>query len=136
LPSVILGGSFVKLGASDRRAQCRSAEGRGPARRCSPLRIIERQARYDLADVAATAKKDGAGYVLNGEKSLAIHGDVADKIVVSARVSGDQRAKNGIGLFPGRRQGRRRLAARLSHDGRAARRRGVAVRTSRSARTP
>jgi alkylation response protein AidB-like acyl-CoA dehydrogenase len=59
----------------------------------------ERQARYDLADVATTAKKDGAGYVLNGEKSLAVHGDVADKFIVSARVSGDQRSKTGIGLF-------------------------------------
>ena len=56
---------------------------------------IERQARYDLADVATTAKKDGAGYVLNGEKSLAVHGDVADKLIVSGRVSGEQRAKNG-----------------------------------------
>ena len=41
---------------------------------------LERQARYDLADVAATAKKDGAGYVLNGEKSLATHGDCADRL--------------------------------------------------------
>ena len=59
----------------------------------------ERQARYDLADVATTAKKDGAGYVLDGAKSLVLHGDVADKLIVSARVSGDQRDQNGIGLF-------------------------------------
>ena len=36
---------------------------------------------------------------LNGEKSLAPHGDCADKIIVSARVSGGQRDRNGIGLF-------------------------------------
>src|SRR5580700_9680404 len=30
----------------------------------------ERQARYDLADVATTARRDGAGYVLDGAKTL------------------------------------------------------------------
>jgi len=96
--SVILGGSFVKLGASEAaRNDVLPKVAAGEA--LLAFAHIERQARYDLADVAATAKKDGAGYVLNGEKSLAIHGDVADKIVVSARVSGDQRARNGIGLF-------------------------------------
>jgi pimeloyl-CoA dehydrogenase small subunit len=98
LASIILGGSFVRLGANDAtRADVLPKVAAGEA--LLAFAHIERQARYDLADVAATAKKDGAGYVLNGEKSLAIHGDVADKIVVSARVSGDQRSRNGIGLF-------------------------------------
>ena len=52
---------------------------------------VERQARYDLADVATTARKDGAGYVLDGAKSLVVHGDCADRLIVSARVSGEQR---------------------------------------------
>jgi pimeloyl-CoA dehydrogenase small subunit len=59
----------------------------------------ERQSRYDLADVATTAKKDGAGYVLEGAKGVTLHGDVADRLVVSARVSGKQRDRDGIGLF-------------------------------------
>ena len=96
--SVILGGNFVKLGASEAvRNDVLPQVAAGET--LLAFAHAERQARYDLADVAATAKKDGADYVLNGEKSLAIHGDVADKIVVSARVSGDQRSKNGIGLF-------------------------------------
>ena len=96
--SVILGGSFVKLGASEAtRNDVLPQVAAGEA--LLAFAHIERQARYDLTDVAATAKKDGGSYLLNGEKSLAIHGDVADKIVVSARVSGDQRSKNGIGLF-------------------------------------
>ena len=96
--SVILGGSFLRLGANEAtRADVLPKVAAGET--LLAFAHIERQARYDLADVAATAKKDGAGYVLNGEKSLAIHGDVADKIVVSARVSGDQRSRNGIGLF-------------------------------------
>ena len=98
LASVILGGSFLRLGANDAtRADVLPKVAAGET--LLAFAHIERQARYDLADVTATAKKDGAGYILNGEKSLAIHGDVADKIVVSARVSGDQRSRNGIGLF-------------------------------------
>jgi pimeloyl-CoA dehydrogenase small subunit len=96
--SVVLGGSFVKLGASDAvRNDVLPKVAAGET--LLAFAHIERQARYDLADVATTAKKDGAGYILNGEKSLSVHGDCADKIVVSARVSGDQRSKNGIGLF-------------------------------------
>jgi pimeloyl-CoA dehydrogenase small subunit len=59
----------------------------------------ERQSRYDLADVATSAKKGGAGYVLDGAKGIVLHGDSADKFVVSARVAGKQRDRDGIGLF-------------------------------------
>ena len=96
--STVLGGSLVKLGASDAlKGELLPKVAAGET--LLAFAHIERQARYDLADVAATAKNDGAGYVLNGEKSLVIHGDVADKLIVSARVSGEQRAQNGIGLF-------------------------------------
>jgi pimeloyl-CoA dehydrogenase small subunit len=96
--STVLGGSLVKLGASDAlKAELLPKVAAGET--LLAFAHVERQARYDLADVAATAKKDGAGYVLNGEKSLVIHGDVADKLIVSARVSGEQRSQNGIGLF-------------------------------------
>jgi pimeloyl-CoA dehydrogenase small subunit len=59
----------------------------------------ERQARYDLADVATTAKRDGAGYVLDGNKSLVLNGDAADKLIVSARVAGNRRDRDGLALF-------------------------------------
>jgi pimeloyl-CoA dehydrogenase small subunit len=96
--TVIIGGGFVRRGASDAlKAELLPKVAAGEA--LLSFAHIERQARYDLADVATTAKKDGAGYVLDGAKSLSIHGDVADKIIVSARVSGAQRDKNGIGLF-------------------------------------
>jgi pimeloyl-CoA dehydrogenase small subunit len=96
--TVVMGGGFLRRGASDAlKADVLPKVAAGET--LLSFAHIERQARYDLTDVAATAKKDGAGYVLNGEKSLAVHGDVADKLIVSARVSGEQRAKNGIGLF-------------------------------------
>src|SRR5471032_2139944 len=59
----------------------------------------ERQSGHDLFDVGASAHKDGAAFVLNGEKGLVLHGDVADKLIVSARSAGGRRDRGGIGLF-------------------------------------
>jgi pimeloyl-CoA dehydrogenase small subunit len=60
----------------------------------------EKQARFDLADVATTAKPDSnGGYILEGEKCVALHSDSADWLIVSARVSGDRRAQDGLGMF-------------------------------------
>ncbi|MBV9554086.1 MAG: acyl-CoA dehydrogenase family protein, partial [Alphaproteobacteria bacterium] len=59
----------------------------------------ERQARYDLNDVLTTATKTASGWRLDGAKSVVVHGDTADKLIVSARVSGDRHDRDGIGLF-------------------------------------
>ena len=59
----------------------------------------EKGARYNLAHVATKAKKSGAGYVIDGEKSVVVHGPCADKIVVSARTSGADTDAKGISLF-------------------------------------
>jgi pimeloyl-CoA dehydrogenase small subunit len=59
----------------------------------------ERQSRYDLGDVLLTAKNDASGYVLDGAKSLVLHGDTADQLIVSARVSGGRKDRDGIALF-------------------------------------
>jgi pimeloyl-CoA dehydrogenase small subunit len=60
---------------------------------------VERHSRYDLANVATSARADGSEFVLNGAKSVVLHGDVADKILLTARVSGAQMDRGGIGLF-------------------------------------
>ena len=59
----------------------------------------ERQARYDLTDVVTTAKRSGSGWVLDGSKSVVSHGDTADRLVISARTSGDRYDADGITLF-------------------------------------
>jgi alkylation response protein AidB-like acyl-CoA dehydrogenase len=59
----------------------------------------ERQARYTLHDIETTARRDGAWFVLNGGKGVVLHGDSADMLIVSARTSGQSRAKTGISLF-------------------------------------
>jgi pimeloyl-CoA dehydrogenase small subunit len=98
LATIVLGGGFLRLGGGD---SMRSAL--VPQIASGALKLAyahaERQARYDLADVLTTARQDGAGFVLNGAKSLVLHGDAADKLVVSARVSGAQRDRDGLALF-------------------------------------
>jgi pimeloyl-CoA dehydrogenase small subunit len=59
----------------------------------------ERQARYDLSDVLTTAKPKGGGWVLDGAKSIVMHGDSADRLVVSARTAGNRNDTAGITLF-------------------------------------
>lgn len=59
----------------------------------------ERQARHDLSDIATTAKANSDGYLLNGTKTVVIHGAQVDMLVVSARSGGDQRDTGGISLF-------------------------------------
>ena len=60
----------------------------------------ERQARYDIADTATTARADGkGGFTLEGEKNVVLAGDSADKLIVTARVSGGRTDRSGVGLF-------------------------------------
>ncbi len=59
----------------------------------------ERQARYDLTDILTTAKPNADGFVLEGAKSVVLHGDCADKLIVSARTAGGRDDADGISLF-------------------------------------
>ncbi len=59
----------------------------------------ERQSRYELADVATKARQEGEDWIISGEKSLVLNGDSADKLIVSARVAGTSRSRDGLALF-------------------------------------
>jgi alkylation response protein AidB-like acyl-CoA dehydrogenase len=63
------------------------------------LAAHERQGRYQFSYVATTAKRDGDSYVLNGQKSSVISGDIADTFIVSARTQGATSDEDGISLF-------------------------------------
>src|ERR1700730_8258094 len=59
--TVVIGGGLLERGASDAvKADLLPKVAAGEA--LLSFAHIERQARYDLADIATTAKKDGAGY--------------------------------------------------------------------------
>ena len=59
----------------------------------------ERGSRHDLSRVATAAARDGKGWVLRGSKSVVIHGQAADVLVVSARTAGAVDAAAGISFF-------------------------------------
>ncbi len=61
--------------------------------------FAEPQSRFDLHDVACTAKAEGGGYVLSGHKSVVFHAQSADRLIVAARTGGAQRDRDGISLF-------------------------------------
>jgi alkylation response protein AidB-like acyl-CoA dehydrogenase len=59
----------------------------------------EPQGRYDLANIRTTAKKDGAGYVLNGHKGVVYAASWATHLLVTARTGGSGREREGVSLF-------------------------------------
>ncbi len=59
----------------------------------------EPQARYTVCDLKTTAKKDGAGWVLNGAKAVVIGAPWASHLIVTARTGGGQRDTGGVSVF-------------------------------------
>jgi len=55
--------------------------------------------RYDFNNVATTARRQSEVYVLNGTKATVIGAPWADKLIVSARTSGEPRDRSGVSLF-------------------------------------
>jgi pimeloyl-CoA dehydrogenase small subunit len=98
LSTVVLGGNLLRWGASaEQRAALlpRVADG-------SLLLAFahsEGQARYELANVATVARPEGDGWVLEGAKRYVIHGDSADRLLVSARLTGSGSAGGDVALF-------------------------------------
>tara|TARA_R110002110_G_scaffold245617_5_gene462074 strand:- start:17364 stop:18503 length:1140 start_codon:yes stop_codon:yes gene_type:complete len=60
---------------------------------------LERQSRYELADIKTTASAEGDTLVLNGEKVVVFNGASADQLIVSARTRGEQSDSDGITLL-------------------------------------
>ncbi len=98
LATVVLCGNLIRLGAS-----AAQREALVPAIADGSLTLafahLERQARYDLFDVGTYARRQGSGFVLEGEKSVVLYGDSATKLIVTARTEGSRRDPQGITLF-------------------------------------
>jgi len=61
--------------------------------------VEEPQSHYQLHDVQTRAEALRDGWSLSGRKSMVVGGQSAGLLLVSARVSGDDRAEAGISLF-------------------------------------
>jgi len=68
---------------------------------------VDEGPHHDPAHVKLSAKKSGAGFVLNGDKRYVVDGADADLLIVVARTSGDAGDATGITLFlvPGNAKG-------------------------------
>jgi pimeloyl-CoA dehydrogenase small subunit len=96
--TVVLGGGFLRHGGND--ALCAELV---PKIADGSLSLAfaqtERHSRWNLADVSTKAIRDGAGWVIDGDKGVVLHGETADRLIVTARVGGAQRDRDGIGVF-------------------------------------
>ena len=95
--SVWVGGTAVNLGGGD---AMKAAILPGVASGELLLALaLEESHRHDPYGVATTATASGDGYVLSGSKTFVLDGNVADKLIVAARTSGQPGERDGITLF-------------------------------------
>ena len=98
LATVVLGGTAMRLaGGEEQKASMLPQIAEGEL--ILAFAHGERQSRYDLTDVLTTAKPKGSGWVLDGAKSVVLHGDSAQRLILSARNSGERDDPDGITLF-------------------------------------
>lgn len=98
LATVVLAGGLLKRAASPAQKE-RWLAGLIAGESQAALAFAEPQSRYQLHDVATTARADGDGYVLHGCKAVVPNGGRADLLIVPARTSGERTDADGITLF-------------------------------------
>ncbi len=98
LPSVVLCGGILSRHGSDAQKQAHIPAIAG-GEDIWALAYSEPQSRYNPADIKTSAKEEGGNYILNGNKAVVHGAPWANKLIVSARISGKQYDHEGIGLF-------------------------------------
>ncbi len=93
--ATVMGAQFLKLGGGH-AALLEQVAGGELKLACA---LGEKQSRHDLSDIATTAQANGDGYVLNGAKTVVVHGAQAGALIVSGRSGGAQRGSEGVSLF-------------------------------------
>src|SRR3954463_13369666 len=106
LATVVISGGFLRRGASAEQKAAHIPSVIDGSKTFA-FAQLEKNSRYDLADVSSSAKKKGSGWVIDGEKFVVLNGEAADTLIVTARTKGGQRDASGIGVFlvPGNAKG-------------------------------
>jgi pimeloyl-CoA dehydrogenase small subunit len=106
LATVVIGGGFLRHGGSAAQ-KAAHIPGIIEGSKTFAFAQLEKNSRYDLQDVATSAKKKGGAYVIDGEKFVVLNGEAADTLIVTARTAGGQRDAAGVGVFlvPGNAKG-------------------------------
>lgn len=118
LSTVVVAGGFLRKGGSRKQRDIHIPEIIA-GNRIFAFACTEPDSRYDLFDVSTRAQRFGDTWRLNGKKVVVLHAGSADTIIVTARVKGDRRDRNGVGVFlvPTTSRGVR-FSRYRSHDGR------------------
>jgi alkylation response protein AidB-like acyl-CoA dehydrogenase len=97
LGTVVIGGGFLKRAGRESASEMigRIIEGTATL----AFAWAEPQGRYCLHDIAVTARKEGAGYVLNGQKAVVVGAPYASHLIVTARTGGARRDEGGVSVF-------------------------------------
>lgn len=97
-PTVVLAGSALsQFGSADQKAEVLAGIIDGSI--IATFAYAEEGAHHNLDHVATTATKDGDFYTLSGTKSVVLNAASADRMLVSARTSGDVSDESGITIF-------------------------------------
>jgi alkylation response protein AidB-like acyl-CoA dehydrogenase len=97
LSTAMIAASALQLGGSDNQKQAwlpKIASGEAVA-----TLAVDEGSHHAPARTALTATKGGAGYVLNGTKTLVLDGEAADLLIVVARTGGKVGDTEGLTLF-------------------------------------
>jgi pimeloyl-CoA dehydrogenase small subunit len=98
LQSVVIASSLLRHGATEaQRGPLAAAVAEGKL--LMAFAHAEPTSGYHLSHVSTSAVLQGSSYSLNGLKTLVVHGGSAEKLIVSARLSGGNYDDSGIGLF-------------------------------------
>src|SRR5581483_2617082 len=98
LATVVIAGGFLRHGASTAQKAANTPSIIDGSKTFA-FAQLEKNSRYDLADVTTTAKKRGDGFLIDGEKFVVINGENADMLIVTARTKGARHDRSGIGVF-------------------------------------
>lgn len=97
LQTVVIGGGALKAAGGAQAEALIPAIIGGDA--IIAFAYAEPQGRYELQNLRTAAKKDGAGWVLNGHKAVVYAAPWATHLLVTARTGGGRRDAGGVSLF-------------------------------------
>ncbi len=98
LPTAVLAGGLISaLGSDEQKAELLPQIMAGELQLA--VAYAEAGSRFNLNNVATTAKVAGDDVVIDGNKIVVLNAPGADKILVTARESGAQTEANGVSIF-------------------------------------
>jgi alkylation response protein AidB-like acyl-CoA dehydrogenase len=97
LSTVVVGGGFMRRAGTDLASDLIGRIIGGEA--IIAFAWAERQGRYSLANIETTARPDGSGFVVNGQKAVVVGAPWATHLIVTARTGGARTDADGVSVF-------------------------------------